>query len=389
MLGGMTDPSVVEPLSDDGAHTRPETTRGDRTHRRLGWPVDTGRRFVTATTLAALAAAATLTPYGVVPAYAAPDGRTLTLLPVPAGAIRGYASEINNLGQIVGTVDGKAAFWSADHQITMLPTLGGATESSVLDLNDRGIAVGYLRNGQTERAVIWDTRRKTVALLAPDEPRSTKAWAINEAGEIVGTRTRPHQANGSPDGADAVRFVNLDVVPIPQGTRAVVDAIADNTPSTVVGAVWPNRRSPGCGCKSFAWQSQDIPVPRASNVLGPPDPGFSGAINGSGTLIVGQSKGLAAIWDLISETGRTPTWRRRPLIGDHRAGADTYFEGVNGSGTIAVGVALSEGVEKAVVYENGTLSELRGLNAGAYDVNNSGVIVGYAEVFDSLPALWR
>jgi uncharacterized membrane protein len=392
MLAGMTDSAVVEPLSGDDAHTPPATSPGRRAFPRptaARWAVHSGKRVVTITALVALAAAANLTPSAVAPAYAAPDARTLTLLTVPAGATTGFAEKINNRGQIVGGIDRKAAFWSADNRITMLPVPAGTTESSAIDLNDAGIAVGYVGNGHRTRAAVWDTPRGTVALLAPDERRSTMAKAINERGEIVGFRERPHRADGSSDGEDAVRFVDLEVVPIPGGMRAMADTIADDSPSTVVGSVRPSRSNPECGCGAFPWQSRDVPAPRPGNILGPPDPGFAGAIDRNGTRIVGQSKRRAAIWDLVREPGRTPVWRLRPLIGDARSGADTYFEGVNGRGTIAVGAKYFDGVWNAVVYENGTLSELRGLDGAANDVNDSGVIVGAVQVFDNVPALWR
>ncbi len=64
----------------------------------------------------------------------------------------GYATDINNAGQVVGGAGG-ACIWS-DGEMTMLPDLG--VSAGALGMNDLGVVVGFSwGQGQMQRAVYW------------------------------------------------------------------------------------------------------------------------------------------------------------------------------------------------------------------------------------------
>lgn len=154
-------------------------------------------------------------------------------LPMPAGAVRGEAKDINNAGRIVGYCGISAIIWEADGSIKELPTpenyirgvayginnkdgvvgeaidkdgkihafcwkigkppvemekLPGYDESRAEDINDTGYIAGWLRNEKNEtRAVIWNTDGNILDLGTITPNVFTQAFAINKSGYVVGT----------------------------------------------------------------------------------------------------------------------------------------------------------------------------------------------------------
>src|SRR5690242_2928583 len=81
-----------------------------------------------------------------------PGGGTIVLpdfIGSPAGT--GLAIGINDLGQVAGTVDGRAAFWTSP---TGRATAAAAGPSSAVDINNAGMVVGTqsLNNGADARS---------------------------------------------------------------------------------------------------------------------------------------------------------------------------------------------------------------------------------------------
>ncbi|MHC4146479.1 MAG: hypothetical protein ACYSUD_17055 [Planctomycetota bacterium] len=98
--------------------------------------------------------------------------------------------DINNAGQITGTMtdpngNSQAFFWDPKDGKQLLGTLGG-TESYAKALNNRGQVVGFShRDKNRPEAFIWD-KTNGMRSLTPDERQYGKAWAINDAGHMLG-----------------------------------------------------------------------------------------------------------------------------------------------------------------------------------------------------------
>jgi uncharacterized membrane protein len=95
----------------------------------------------------------------------------------------GYASAINNAGQIVGfsltdlNDSGRATLWNSG-----IATFLDGTGSHATDINDRGQIIGFNTSAQ---ATLWEGQ-SAIQLGAPTGARSSIS-AINNAGLIVGT----------------------------------------------------------------------------------------------------------------------------------------------------------------------------------------------------------
>jgi probable HAF family extracellular repeat protein len=112
------------------------------------------------------------------------------------------AREINNSGMVVGWVyteaefeGARAAVWSPDGRVRLLPTLGGGY-SVGLGLNDRGVVVGESATAVGARHVfVWDFVRgmRDIGTLGGE---TSYAVAINESGDVAGSSTLAGQESG-------------------------------------------------------------------------------------------------------------------------------------------------------------------------------------------------
>ena len=109
------------------------------------------------------------------------------------------AYEVNNLGEVVGTVPGwgppLAFLWSRQDGVKYLGTLGGVEHSFSManDINDRGQVIGTSWEPTTPamRAFLWSNNIGMVNLGTiegenPPEDDFSYAFGINNNGEIVG-----------------------------------------------------------------------------------------------------------------------------------------------------------------------------------------------------------
>jgi probable HAF family extracellular repeat protein len=110
------------------------------------------------------------------------------------------ASAINELGQIVGHADYKAALWE-NSELTILGTLGGRLTSAT-DINDFGQVVGWsdiINEPREIHAFIWDETSGFQDLnnLIPANSGwiLEGAWGINNKGQIVGNGSINGQEN--------------------------------------------------------------------------------------------------------------------------------------------------------------------------------------------------
>ncbi len=105
-----------------------------------------------------------------------------------------YAHDINDRGQIVGMVEGKARLWS-DAGTLDLGAVFGAEFSSANAINEAGLVVGYRTDGGLAdkwHAVLWNESGAVElnTLVRPGSAQAgwwlTEAYAVNDNSDIVG-----------------------------------------------------------------------------------------------------------------------------------------------------------------------------------------------------------
>ena len=110
------------------------------------------------------------------------------------GGSRSVAEAINNAGQVVGAADlatsaQRAFVWTADGGMIGLGVLGelfpGFAFSGAHDINELGHVVGVTTVQGGSHAFLWTPAGGMVSLGTLGGPNSS-AWAINDAGQIVG-----------------------------------------------------------------------------------------------------------------------------------------------------------------------------------------------------------
>jgi probable HAF family extracellular repeat protein len=155
-----------------------------------------------------------------------PNGSfTETVLGYLPGAPRGYASDINDAGVIIGSffyTSGatRAARWDSSSATPVALALLGGGSSSAGGLNQAGQVVGSATAaaGNSVHAVLWQANGSVVDLNNEVDPALADGWVltsasdINDFGVIVGTA----QKNGE------TRAFVLSVSAVPEPTSAVL-----------------------------------------------------------------------------------------------------------------------------------------------------------------------
>ena len=133
---------------------------------------------------------------------------------LPGGTYsRGLA--INNAGQVVGyadAADGNPHAFLWDQGVMQdLGVLPGGTSSGAYDINSEGQVVGNSVGPNGTHAFLWDNGVMTDLGTLDGSGGRSSAWAINDAGVIVGASTLP----GNPNEPHAVVFDHGNITEIP------------------------------------------------------------------------------------------------------------------------------------------------------------------------------
>lgn len=281
---------------------------------------------------------------------------------------------ISNSGIVVGYSGTGSTYqpfvWSQSDGIHQIDT--GSTESGMaLGVNSTGTVVGYYRDTEgNQRAFSW-TGEGGLSELTPPSATGAIAYGIDDSELIVGTVYVPSDLGGS--GTAAIwENGNVQFVPTPAGYRAAV--LSSNAQGDFVGMV--NCTPSGCsGASPAYWPSggsfQILPVG-----------GTAYAINDAGT-VVGAMSGSNGAWRWSAQEGV----EYLPTLGGANAGAYD----VNASGHV-VGQALTpDGGSRAILWTpEGQLVDLSNQIANpsgwqflqnATAVNDAGQIVGYGRAY--------
>jgi probable HAF family extracellular repeat protein len=153
-------------------------------------------------------------------------------LPLPDGAVNGYATAINDSGVIVGQVDyGSAppAGTGEYHMYAWIPRGGHYVGSDLGDnsalyvipnaINNLGQIAGGMWDGVSDRAFVWtDGQLKDLGPLPGGKYSWT--WSINIGGQVLGQSDRPGQSDTAVVWQDDTIIDLNDVVP--PGTPTLV-----------------------------------------------------------------------------------------------------------------------------------------------------------------------
>lgn len=292
------------------------------------------------------------------------------------GGNTSYAYSINNRGQVVGsslTASGNMqAFIWENGVITGLGTFGGNT-SVANDINDLGQVVGYATTnqnnfqfGQLERAFIWDSQVGMQQLAAQEPSRyNIRANHINNQGEIIGFSWFYHVSESLlwKNSIEPGHIFNAD-------NNTAVDI---NNSGQIIG----RKLSPELRTNStFLWDNNTtIGIAGfGSNVS---------AINDRGQVI-GKTP---TVYDRIMHSWSLATQDQKTFIWDQTQGIQ-YIDLTNAYDINNSGQVVGSSSNRAFIWEKGIATDLNFLLATtsqwqlreAKAINNHGQIVGYGSL---------
>ncbi|MBW8041844.1 MAG: hypothetical protein FVQ85_17850 [Planctomycetes bacterium] len=276
----------------------------------------------------------------------------------------GWASGINDAGQVVGGVliyggYTRAFLWDKTTGMTDLGVLGGIWANAT-GVNDAGQVTGWSSTGGGEHhAFLWGKTRGMIDLGTLPGYANSRAWSINNTGQVVG------ESN-----VTAFLWEDGDMIDLGTLGGSTSYAKAINNVGQVVGS-----SSSGQGSHAFLWDS--INGMRDLGVLPSSYSNSSSAhsINDSGQ-IVGISGGENVF-----------LWEDGEMTDLGTLGQYSEFCTINDAGQVVGGAAYQEGEYYPFYWDAEIgmirLDELVLSNRGwkrlelALDINNRGQIVGY------------
>ncbi len=277
----------------------------------------------------------------------------------------GWANSINNSGQIIGTSNNLATYWSSNNPSapTLLQSPTGYNNSEALSINNSGQIVGarfgqdggyWAGGGQNNQGVVWGS---------PTSQTVLEAIAISGGDPFIGTQTR-YTSDAYPSYAAGV-----------------------NDSGQIVGRStrWDNT-SPDYIWRATLWNSTSPNSPiQLESLGGSQTMGEAFGINNSGQ-IVGTSGHYydgdlrATLWS--SANPSSP----QELVALAGAGMNSWAGSINNNGQI-VGESISaEGWSNPTLWNSSNpntpemLEALGGMGYGGWarSINNNGQIVGFS-----------
>ena len=290
------------------------------------------------------------------------------------GGSNSFARGINNAGQVVGYGDPVAGpyhaiIWNGT-TATDLGTLGGG-ESQAYAINDAGLVVGWSQTtgNAAQRATLW-TGLIASDLGTLDDGKNSRAFAINNTGQVVGSSWI--------SGFDKPTRWDLG------GVVKVTDLAADRSNNTGVAfAVSDAGRA--AGQYSFTtyvdhaavWNGFTPLVDLILDFTYRYSPSVANAINNAGQ-VVGQRDNQAASWNGFNGTNLDTlggTFSAAYAINEHEQVVGyAQVTGYGNHATLWNGTAvidLNSFLNPSLVSAGWVLSEARGVNDNGWIVGNA------------------
>lgn len=280
-------------------------------------------------------------------------------------------SRINNLGQIVGSFEGRAALWQ-DGSIQTLGTLGGNL-STATAINDLGQVVGESETASGERrAFLWENGLMqdlgTLPKLSYDSESYSQATNINNLGQVVGQSNNEAFVWDRDTGMKSLcrgRFqegtcFDRTSIAYSINNQGQIVGSAGSTPSSVGATLWENGTQIRLGnYETFyiAYDNND-----AGQIVGRAGYGASeAALLDNGTLIP-ISGGYRSLANAINARGQIVGW----------------------SSAFSTEEAY---LERAALWEDNSIRNLNNFISAdsgwileeAIDINDAGQIIGYGK----------
>ena len=272
--------------------------------------------------------------------------------------------------------------YAGDPPLYHLTILGvpGATNVVVKDINNAGQAVGtYQDSGFVSHAVLWDsTGWHELAIPAGAEVLGV-AYAINDAGQIVGTADDYMTLRGLLWNAAAPDQYTV----IGDGSALQVQPNGISETGVVVGSV---RLQQGVPNHAFVWQESTGLVDyglQDPTMLDPDQNARWTAVNSAGRIVGNWYTQSSNIHATVGQVGTVAVLSMSSMT----ESLPSYPAAVNEAG-ISVGVGLDPATSKLVPVifaVDGTFTRIPGaildqVNGAALDINAAGVVVGSAGI---------
>lgn len=299
-----------------------------------------------------------------------------------------YATDINNVGQVVGTWEAVQGDWKSSRSF-LWDTAKGIRDLGTIDnnpffnsiwaegLNDKGQVAGSTPWGLADVAWLWDSTKGMRALSYSDpeegEEIQTSASGINNQGAVV----------GSYNWFTACVWQNGVLKQLAAFDGGSTGALAINDNNQIAGWGFKNYLM-----RAVLWQSPSA-SPTALDAL----PGFNQiratAINFSGHVVVVAfnvtSSGGYSVWGPCSSF----LWRQGEGMKNLGSlGGQCYAWDINDKGQIVGSSDTAQKEKHAFLYQDGVMTDLNTLlpaKSGwvlheARAINNKGEIVGYGTI---------
>ena len=306
----------------------------------------------------------------IAPRHSLPKRYTVTDLGGLAGNGFAQAIAINDLGQIVGKSANHAFLWEHG-MMTDLGTLGGRL-SSANAINDHGQVVGESETAAGEvHAFVWEHRLMRDLGTAGE---TSSAHGINNPGVIIGAMFAKNIRGGAVVWKNGGRQYLGDLGPSGSGSTAM----AINNAGEIAGVSSGFADNGGGVVRAVIWQDGAI---RDIGTLGGLH-STANALNNQGEVV-----GWAEVRDQLTVAflWKDEAMHQLAMLSNGLAapGNGTQAAAVNDYGQIVGSALNSKGESRAVIWENGKITDLNDLiDAGkglvltqATAINNGGQIV--------------